>query len=469
MGKIFFVGIGGVSMSAIALLLKSKGEDVAGSDQKESDYTKKLRDAGVTVYIGHGAAHITEDISLLVYNLAVPEDNPEIVRARELNIPIKARPTVLGEIMREYNTPICVAGTHGKTTATSMLTEIFLNAGKNPTALIGGTLPSIGGPLKIGGNEFFIAESCEYRDAFLSFFPKIGVILNIDHDHHDYFASFDQVISSFASFAEKIPEDGALIVFGGTDSRFFDAIADFPFKTLTYGIDESGELNYTVSARNVSLTDAGNAVFDAYVNGAFLTHATLSVTGEHNVLNALSAIAVCCSIGGFSPADISRGLLAFLGTKRRFELKGTLFGAEGGIPVYDDYAHHPAEVAATLNAAKALNRRVWCVFQPHTKKRTKELLLEFAESLSLADSVLLLPIYNPPGREETASSVDSLDLAAEIRKPGKSVYLFDDFDEATLFLSQNLFSKNLFNTNLLITMGAGDVTLLSETLILPQK
>jgi UDP-N-acetylmuramate--alanine ligase len=450
---IFFIGIGGVSMNAIALLLQSKHIKVSGSDRKQSEYTKLLESNGVKVFIGHDANHITEDITLVVYNLAVPEDNPEIVRAKELGIPLKDRPTVLGEIMRGYKVPICVAGAHGKTTASAMTTELFTSAGKNPTALIGGTLPSIGGAIRIGGDEFFIAESCEYRNAFLSFFPKIGVILNVDFDHPDFFGSYENVIKSFVKFAEKIPQDGFLVIFGKAEKKFFDLLAcsEFSGKTVTYGV--SGD--FDVRAENISYDEFGKPTFDIFFKNTFITRAGLSVAGEHSVLNALAA-AACALVSGITAEELTKGLAVFRGTARRFELRGKFNGAA----LYDDYAHHPAEIETTLKTAKLLNKKVWCAFQSHTKNRTKQFLYEFADALSIADVVIMLPIYNPPGREEENSNVSSADIAALLEEKSVPVYNTSGFEEAKQILEENISPEDI-----VITMGAGDVDILTEMLL----
>ncbi len=449
---VHFIGIGGISMSGLAQILLSKGFQVSGSDAKESPLTNELSEKGATIYIGQRASNITEPTDWVVYTAAISDSNPELMKAKELGISLMTRAELLGLIMKGYETPIAVSGTHGKTTTTSMLSEILLAMDADPTLTIGGILKDIGGNLRIGQSDVFVAEACEYTNSFLSFFPKISIILNIDADHLDFFKDLDDIRNSFTKFAKLLPKDGYLII-NGEIPNYQEITKDLECKVLTFGYDASFDAYAT------------DVTYDANAKGTFTVHlkteggeesfsVSLGVTGSHNVTNSMSAI-LTAKILGATNEQIQKGLLSFGGTDRRFEYKGML----GKTTVIDDYAHHPTEITATLTTAQNYpHKDVWCVFQPHTYTRTKALFNDFAKALSLADHVVLADIY--AARETDTLGISSKLLMEEIKKLGCDSYYFPSFDQIENFLLQNLEPNDL-----LITMGAGDVVKIGESLL----
>ncbi len=448
--KAYFTGIGGISMSGFAELLHKNGFDVYGSDIKESNITRHLSLSGVHIVYGQSASNITNDISFVVYTAAVHPENPELMAAKKLGIPVMERAEMAGQIMKNYSNSIAVAGTHGKTTTTSMLSHIYLAANKNPTISVGGILAAINGNMRIGGKENFIIEACEYTNSFLKFHPTAGIILNIGADHLDFFSGIDDIRSSFRRFAELIPEDGILVINNTIDNISY--ITDnLECKVATFG-DGSGS---DYSAGNISYDENGCGSFDIVKSGVNTgRHIKLNVTGSHNIGNALAAIAIS-DYYGIKEDDIAKGLFEFKGTKRRFETKGTF----NGVTVIDDYAHHPDEIRATLNAAgKYPHKHLWCVFQPHTYTRTRSLLSDFASALSLAENVVLADIY--AAREDDPGDISSQTLQHEMEKHGKKAYYFPSFKEIEDFLYSQCNSGDL-----VITMGAGDVVNIGEDLL----
>lgn len=447
---IYFIGIGGINMSGLAELLFSEGYNVSGSDQTDSYATKKLRAIGIPVFIGHMKRNIKDDIDLVVYTAAVKDDNVELTEARAKNIHVCERAELLGLIMKNYKYPVCVSGTHGKTSTTSMLSEIFMAAGKAPTLMIGGILPSINSAMKKGGTEYFIAESCEYHDSFLKFCPYTGIILNIEKDHTDYFGTLENIRRSFRKFAELIPDDGTLVI-NSEISNIEEIVKGLPCTVVTYG-SEGADWVY----ENVSFDENGHGAFDAVYKGKKLGRIKLNAPGVHNIGNALAATAAAYDLG-ISFDIIAGALCVFSGAKRRFQHKGTA----NGFCIVDDYAHHPTEIKATLASAKNCRyNNLWCVFQPHTKQRTQELFVEFSESFDDADKIVILDIFSPAGREDNDLIIHSEELAEKIRQRGKEVYYFSTFPEAEQFLL-----KNCLHNDLLITMGAGDVYKVGEAII----
>lgn len=449
---IHFIGIGGISMSGLAELMAFKGFQVSGSDSKRTSLTTELEKKGISVYYGQRASNIQDYFDLVVYTAAVHEDNPELMEVRRRKIETLTRAELLGQVMKVYELPVAVSGTHGKTTTTSMISEILLADHADPTLSVGGILNSINGNFRIGGDRYFVTEACEYTNSFLSFFPKIGIILNIEEDHLDFFKDIDEIRSSFHRFASLIPSDGLLIING--DIKGIDSvIAGLSCRIVTFG--SSPENDY----------HAANVVFDHYARPTFdlieksrtnepVKSYTLGVTGHHNVINSLAAIALARELS-IEDDVIKKALLSFTGTNRRFEYKGEI----GGVTIIDDYAHHPTEITATLDAAANYpHKTVWCVFQPHTFSRTKAFLSEFATSLSLADKVVLTDIY--PARETDNLGISSLTLADAIAALGTEVYYFPSFDETENFLLENCMLGDL-----LITMGAGDVQKIGESLL----
>jgi len=448
--RVHFIGIGGISMSGFAELLHSAGFTVTGSDWKESKITKHLASLGIQVVYGQEEKNITSDIDLVVYTAAVKEDNPEYKRTKELGIPMMERAKMVGQVMKNYSSAIAISGTHGKTTTTSIASHLFLAADLDPTISVGGILEAIGGNIRIGHSEHFITEACEYTNSFLQFYPTVGIILNIEEDHMDFFKDLADIKRSFRAFAELIPAHGTLII--NADIENYEEITEgLSCRVLTYGL-ENTDADFT--AANISFDQKGCGNFDAVVNGTTTSNYQLSVVGRHNISNSLACIALA-SLYGIESDVIAEALLAFHGTERRFEYKGE----RNGFTIIDDYAHHPTEIEATLTAAKKYpHKTLWCAFQPHTYTRTRAFLTDFAKSLAMADKVILADIY--AAREKDPGDISSQTLADEMKKLGKEVYYISSFDEIEKFIL-----KNLVDGDLLITMGAGNIVEIGESLL----
>ncbi len=440
---IHFVGIGGVSMSSLALILKHQGKTVTGSDSGDNPTIAKLKDAGITVY----PVHATENAvgcDLLVYTAAISDNNPELVYARENNIPMMERAVLLGYMMAEFKDSIAISGTHGKTTVTSLITSVFSAAEKDPTVLVGANLKAIGGNYCLGSSDFSIYEACEYVNSFHHFYPHCGVILNIDEDHLDFFKDLDAIKQSFARFTDNFDKDGFLVI-NGEDENCRCIREYYKGTTLTFGLDENSDCY----AQNIALQN-GYPQFDIYFKKEFITQVTLKIPGKHNILNALSA--ACVALYYNLDADsIKKGLESFTGADRRFECKGTCNGAT----ILDDYAHHPTEIRATLESAKeAAEGKVYVVFQPHTFTRTFYLMDEFAEALSIADHAILTDIY--AAREINKVGVNILDLRDRI--PGaRYISKFEDIADTL--------KKELKKGDMAILMGAGNVNTIAKILV----
>ena len=447
--RIHFIGIGGISMSGLAEILLEEGFTVSGSDAKESPLTRKLESEGAHICYGQKAENITDDIDCVVYTAAISRTNPELIEAVAHKIPMLTRAELLGQLMKNYDTPIAVSGTHGKTTTTSMISHILLEGKVDPTISVGGILKAIGGNIRVGSSETFLTEACEYTNSFLHFFPKISVILNIEEDHLDFFKDLEDIRHSFHQFAALLPSDGTLVI-NGEITDYPEIYQGLDCNVVTYG--PSADFDY--SASDISYDEEGHVSFDLAKHGEKAGRITLSVTGDHNVSNALASIAVAELLD--IPMDtIKKGLLSFTGTDRRFEYKGTF----NGVTVVDDYAHHPTEIKATLKAAQHYpHNSVWCVFQPHTYTRTKAFFHEFAEALSHADHLVLADIY--AARETDTLGISSTDLAEEAAKLGTDSHYFPSFAEIESFLKENCRPGDL-----LITMGAGDIVTVGEDLI----
>jgi len=445
---VHFMGIGGISMSGLAEILLSRGFTVSGSDMKPSPLTKHLENLGATVKYGQKESNITDDIDLMVYTAAISPENPEYMEVLRRGIPAMTRAELLGQLMKNYQMPVAVSGTHGKTTTTSMISSILLDADMDPTLSIGGILKTIDGNLRIGKSEYFVTEACEYTNSYLSFFPKISIILNIEADHLDFFKDIDDIRSSFHRFAMLLPEDGKLIINGDIE-RLEEITEGISCPVVTFGKENTCDYYPT----DISYDKLGHASFTVHSSKGD-SKVCLSVVGEHNVYNACSAIALA-DILGIDRESAIKSIGKFTGTDRRFEEKGKL----GDITIIDDYAHHPTEIKATLNAAKNYpHGKLWCVFQPHTYTRTKAFLDDFADALSLADAVILTDIY--AAREKNTIGISSRDLKAKIDALGKECYYFSSFDDIENFVLEKC-TKN----DLLITMGAGDVVKIGESLL----
>lgn len=443
--KVHFIGIGGISMSALAEILLEKNFQVSGSDTNSSKATERLKSKGAKIYIGQISENITSDIDLVVYTAAISEDNEELLKAKNSKIPLMDRAEFLGEIMKGHKYNVAVSGTHGKTTTTSMLSSITLEANMDPTILVGGNLDIIGGNVHIGHSPYFITEACEYKESFLKFFPFIGVILNIDADHLDYYKDIEEIQQAFIKFARLIPQEGYLVCCAD-DKRMAEVISNVNCNVISYGI-EKGE----VTAKNIRFDKEGRALFEVYKSDKKLFSLNLSVPGKHNILNALASISVSLILN-ISIDYIKKGLKDFRGTHRRFEIKGK----RKGVVVIDDYAHHPTEIKATLSAAKNYpHKRIVCVFQPHTFSRTISLFKEFTAAFDNVDELILADIF--AAREKDTGEISSSMLCDEIVKRGINCRNIKDFNSIVQHLN-NILAEG----DILLTIGAGDVFQVGE-------
>jgi UDP-N-acetylmuramate--alanine ligase len=448
--NIHCIGIGGIGLSAIAEILISRGYKVSGSDMKESEVTDRLKASGAEIYIGHRAENV-EKADLIVYSAAIAEENPEIIRARELNIPLAGRAEVLGTLMDEYETSIAISGTHGKTTTTSMVSLILEHASLEPTILVGGELKEIGGNVKVGHSKYFVTEACEYRDSFLQLRPKIEVILNIDSDHLDYFKDIEHIVKSFDKFAKSVPDNGIIVAYDA--NPFVNQVINGMPNVVTYGYNE----NCTYHISDVNFDGNGMPSFHVHYEGRDMGEVKLQIPGEHNILNAVAAFA-CCHQLGIDEKTIARTLTSYSGTERRFDVIGV---TDNGVKLVDDYAHHPTEIRATLAAAQNIpHNKLWCIFQPHTYTRTLALFDQFEDAFEQADILVLADIY--AAREKDIYEISSEKLADAIKKahPDKKVIYMENFDMIARYVSANA-SKG----DLVITMGAGDIYKVGEMIM----
>lgn len=452
---IYFIGIGGISMSGLAEILLQEGFCVSGSDMHRSSLTEQLEVQGASVYYGQRASNIEEDVSVVVYTAAIHPDNPEYKEAERRKIAMLTRAQLLGQLMKNYKTSIGVSGTHGKTTTTSLLTQVLLETTINPTISVGGIMPAIGGNIRVGSSDVFVTEACEYTNSFLSFFPNMEIVLNIEEDHLDFFKDINDIRNSFHQYMQLIPADGTLIINSDID-HLEELTSDLCCHVITFG-SSAETSNY--SARNIEFNDTAcpsYTVVHKNEDGSLeeIGTVSLSIPGMHNVFNSLSVIALARELG-LSMETITNGLHKFTGTNRRFEKKGV----RDGVTIIDDYAHHPQEITATLQTAKNYpHREIWCVFQPHTYTRTLALMDDFAKALSLADHVVLADIY--AARETDTLGISSQTLQQKLLDLGADAHYFPSFEEIEKFLL-----KNCINGDLLITMGAGDIVNVGEMLI----
>ena len=448
--RVHCLGIGGIGLSAVAEILADRGHIVSGTDINPSKVTRHLECMGIKVYPSHEPENV-EGVDAIVYSAAVSDENPEVIRARELGIPMFSRAEVLGMIMDDYEHSVAICGTHGKTTVTSMTSLILRNAEYKPTILVGGNLPQINGNVEIGGHEYFVTEACEYMDSFLQLVPSIGVILNIDSDHLDYFKDMDHIVKSFSTFVEQIPETGVIIAFG--DNPFVRSILKGHTNKITYGYSESNDFY----AENLEFNENGFPVFDICHDGRRITSIELSVPGEHNVLNAMAAFVTASYLKVDIPTIVST-LKEYSGTNRRFDFNGT---TSNGVKVIDDYAHHPTEIKATLAAARNVkHNKLWLIFQPHTYTRTKALFNEFVDAFNEADVVVLTDIY--AAREKDIYNISSYKLmtAMKAKYPDKPVYYVKDFEDIVKYIR-----KFAGKDDIVMTMGAGDVYKVGDMLL----
>lgn len=445
---VHFIGIGGISMSALAELLLSRNFKVSGSDGSASALTAHLESLGARISIGQSASNIEDDTDVVVYTAAIHPDNPEYAEAVRRGLPMMSRAALLGQLMKQYELPLAVAGTHGKTTTTSMVSEILMHCDTDPTLLVGGILDSIGGNLRKGSDKYFVAEACEYTNSYLEFFPKVSIILNIEEDHLDFFKDLEDIRNSFRRFADLLPEDGTLIINSDIE-RLDEFLSGLKCRVITFGHAASSDYH----AEDIGYDSSGHP-FYTLCHGNEKFKVSLGVVGEHNVYNSLAAIAAA-ELFGLDRVKTLEALKDFSGTERRFEIKGNI----GGIKIIDDYAHHPSEIASTLKAMeKYPHNKLWCIFQPHTYTRTKAFLHEFAAALKAADTVILADIY--AARETDTLGVSSKDIAELINAAGGNALYFSYFDDIENYLLQHASDGDV-----ILTMGAGDVYKIGEHLL----
>ena len=440
----YLIGIGGVSMSPLAEVLQGEGLVISGSDMQRSANVVHLEDLGIRVNIGHHAENINTGYDFVVRTAAARDDNPEVQAARALGVPVFERTQAWGALMKRYRNALCISGTHGKTTTTSMCTHILMAAEKDPTVMIGGTLPLLHAGHRVGAGDTIVMESCEYYDSFLAFFPTIAVVLDIDADHLDYFADLEAVKASFRKFARLVPPGGTVIA-NRDDANTMDALKDLDRRVVTFGLTDEADVQAVNIVSRGAQTD-----FDVLDHGKFFAHLHLQVPGIHNVKNALAAAAAAMTLG-VSPTAVTYGLAGFRGANRRFEFKGKYNGAD----VYDDYAHHPGELKALLDAVEPLGyKRTIVIFQPHTYSRTNALFNDFVEQLKRPDWAILAEIY--AARETNTLGISSASLAKEI--PG-SIFR-PTFDEI-----ESILRASVQPGDLVLTVGAGDVYQVGEHLV----
>lgn len=456
--SVYFIGIGGISMSSLAHIALSSGLTIGGYDRTPSRLTAALEADGAAIYYELDPTHV-DAYDVIVYTAAIARDNPELSRALEYDAKGEKycvyRADFLGYLMSSHKNRIGVSGMHGKSTATSMISHIFLAADTDPTIVSGAELSAIGGAYRIGSTENFIMEACEYQDSFLSFTPNIAVVLNIDMDHPDYFKDLDQIITSFGRYLD-IAKDGYAVL-NADCLNVKRAAKDYTGTAVTFGIENPADF----TAQSITF-DHGKAEFDVIKRGELFTHVKLGVTGRHNIMNALAA-AAAADICGMSPDAISRGLASYTGAKRRMELRGNVAGISASVPLYDDYAHHPTEIKATLSGALECGYdRVVVVYQPHTYSRTHELFEEFVDAFSGASErgahIVFADIY--AAREENIYGISSKMLNDRVNG---SVYL-PSFEEIADYLR-----RELRENDMLIVMGAGDIINLDKLLLEQDK
>ncbi len=439
---IHMIGIGGISMSGIAEILHNWGIFVTGSDCTRSKITDKLASHGIYITIGHDFS-VVKRSDLVVYSAAVKQDDPEILEAKVNNIPVVERCDFVGLITRIYKDTIGIAGTHGKTTTTSMISSCFIEAGFDPTIQVGAILKEINGNSRVGNSDYFILEACEYVESFLKFSPKSSVVLNIDNDHLDYFKNFDNIKLAFKKYATLTPYDGLLVV-NADDPSCLELRKCTDAKFVTFSINNP-KANFI--ARNITFNSNGFSKFDVYHNNSYFGEFQLSVPGIHNVYNALACISLCLEYK-IDKYIIKSALSKFTGANRRFEF----IGSYQGISVFDDYAHHPSEILATAKALKNKHfRQSWVVFQPHTYSRTQALLDDFAKSLLDFDNLIITDIY--AARETNTYNISSIDLLEKIKSLGKSAVYIQDFNDIAKYIRERACPKDI-----ILTLGAGTVT-----------
>lgn len=446
--NIFFIGIGGISMSALAELMLYKGYKVYGSDRMPSINTEKLEKNGATIYYEHKKEHI-ENMDLVIFTDAISFDNEEYMAAVKEKIDLVDRATFLGAIMKNYKNSIAVSGTHGKTTTTSMITEIIKDLDLNPTIMLGGQLKDIDGNIKIGDENLFLTEACEYKANILKYFPTTEIILNIDEDHLDYFDNIDHIIRTFKGYVDNLHGDDYVIL--NVDDENVETL--FPIdncKVFTFGIKNDADLR----AKNIDFSEDGFPTYDLYLKGKKICHVELSVLGRHNVLNSLAAIAATY-VNNIPIEDAIIGLKNYKGVERRLEEKGYYKGTK----IMDDYAHHPTEIKSSIHAIKnACKGKLYTIFQPHTYTRTKLLLDAFANSFDESDVIIITDIY--AAREKDYGDIHSKTLRDAISDHRDNAFYISGFEEIVKFIKENIKKDDV-----VVTMGAGDVYKIGEMIL----
>lgn len=432
--KIHFVGIGGSGMCPMAEILNKEGFEITGSDIYESDTLERIKALHIPVYIGHKKENVLGK-DLIVYTAAVKRNNPELLAAQEFNIPAIERSVMLGLVTKRYSKSIAVSGTHGKTSTTAMITQILTTGKADPTAIIGGKLPFIGGNSRVGKSDIIVCEACEYVDTFLQLHPYISVILNIDADHLDYFGSLENIKKSFNKFGNQT---SGLIIYNGDDKNSFDTVNDINIKKLSFGLNENNDYY----AKDITTKSGAKMSFSLMKKGQKLCDIKLNVPGKHNIYNALAAVVVADYLS-IDTEFIKKALSEFTGVHRRFEILGN----PNDIVVADDFAHHPTEITAILNSAMSMGfNTVWAVFQPHTYSRTAILINDFAKALSIADKVIISEILAV--REENTYNIYSKDLGEKV----PNSVCIDSFEDITEYIKNNAKPGDL-----VLTMGGGNV------------
>lgn len=445
--KIHFIGIGGISMSGLAEILLKNGYEVSGSDKTSSQITEHLKNNGAKIYIGHDSNNL-KNVDLVVYTAAISNDNPELVEAKRLNIPLMDRASFLGELMKGHKYNVAISGTHGKTTTTSIISQILLDAKLDPTILVGGELDSIKGNVRTGKSEYFVTEACEYKASFLKFYPYIGIILNIDADHLDFYKDLDDIEQSFLKFAKLIDPSGYLIA-NFDDEKVLNIARKVNCNVMSFGIN-----NGQIQAKNISFNNQGCPKFDVFNNNKKLFSLQLNIPGYHNILNTLAAVSTSLALN-VSHEYIIKGIKNFKNAHRRFEIKGI----KNNITVIDDYAHHPTEIKAALNAAKNYpHNKLYCVFQPHTYSRTISLFDQFVESFDNVDELILSDIY--PAREKDPGTISSEMLCNKISERNVKCVNLHSFEDITKFLKLKAKSGDI-----VMTIGAGDIYKVGESFL----
>lgn len=443
--RIHMIGIGGSSMSGLAEMLLREQYIVTGSDNANSHAVERLRDKGVEVHVGHAADNV-HGADLIVYSAAIAADNPERVEGKQLGIPEMERSTLLGQLMQGHSQALCVSGAHGKTTTSSMLAQILLDCGMDPTVHIGGRLDALGGGSRTGGKEYFVAEACEFHGSFLEMHPTLAIVLNIDADHLDYYRDIDHIESAFGEFLSLLPEDGCALGWG-EDERIMRLFKKLSCRTVTFGLEESNDYYPT----NLTYNDTGCPRYDMMCHGQKIAHVALQVAGSFNVLNSLAAFAAA-HISGADAESVAQAMGNFKGVHRRFELTGII----DGVKMYHDYGHNPTEMKAALSVAKQQRpNHLWAVMQPHTYSRVKSLFDDYLTCTAVADYTLVTDIF--AAREKDPGDIHASMIVEGMRKNGIDAKLTPTFDDTEKYLREHWQAGDL-----VLTMGCGNINLLNE-------